>query len=195
LTPDRYNLPPEGEVTRLLNAWCNGEAAALDLLAPIVEGELRRLARACLSKEHAGHPLQPTALINEAYVRLIGWDAVEWQSRAHFYAVAAKMMRRILVNQAVSRSRQKRIDSAIIVSLAGVDPALQRSAEIVALDEALKNLARVDLRKSQLVEMRFFAGLTAEETGKVLGISVRTVHREWDLARAWLFRELRGSTA
>jgi RNA polymerase sigma-70 factor, ECF subfamily len=170
--------PPVGEVTQLLNAWCKGDAGALERLAPVVESELRRLARLHLGKEEAGHTLQPTALVNEAYLRLIEWKNVGWQNRAHFYAVAAKMMRRILVNQALSRRRQKRGCSAVQVSLAAADEAANRSADIVALDEALMALAKLDDRKSQLVELRFFAGLTAEETAEVLGISVRTVQRE-----------------
>jgi RNA polymerase sigma factor (TIGR02999 family) len=148
-----------------------------------------------MSREQAGDTLQPTALVNEAFVRLIGWNPVEWQSRTHFYAVAAKMMRRILVNQAISRRRQKRGGSALLVSLAEADQASQRSADILALDEALVKLGRIDDRRRQLVELRFFGGLTAEETAELLGISVRTVHRDWDLARAWLFRELRGGRA
>ncbi|HEX4771130.1 MAG TPA: sigma-70 family RNA polymerase sigma factor [Bryobacteraceae bacterium] len=182
----------DGEVTQLLKAWSKGDTDALERLAPLVEGELRRLARRYLSKEQPGETLQPTALVNEAYVRLIGWNPVEWQDRTHFYAVAAKMMRHILVNQAVSRGRQKRGGSALLVSLAEADQVSQRSADILALDEALIKLAKIDDRSSQLVELRFFAGLTADETAEVLGISARTVHREWDLARAWLFRELRG---
>jgi RNA polymerase sigma-70 factor, ECF subfamily len=185
---------PPGEVTQLLKAWCRGDAAALDRLAPVVEGELRRLARSYLKKEQPGETLQPTALVNEAYIRLIGWNSVEWQDRNHFYAVAAKMMRRILVNQATHRGRQKRGGSALLVSLAEADQASQRSADMLALDDALIKLAQIDDRRSQLVELRFFAGLTADETAQVLGVSVRTVSREWDLARAWLFRELRGHT-
>ncbi|MBV8553424.1 MAG: sigma-70 family RNA polymerase sigma factor [Acidobacteriaceae bacterium] len=184
--------PPPGEVTQLLNAWSRGDPEALERLVPVVEGELRRLARSYLSREQPGETLQPTALVNEAYVRLIGWNPVEWQNRTHFYAVAAKMMRRILVNQAISRGRKKRGGSALLVSLAEADQASHRSADILALDEALIKLARIDDRRRQLVELRFFGGLTAEETAEVLSISVRTVHREWDLARAWLFRELRG---
>ena len=184
---------PRDDVTQLLNAWSRGDPEALSRLAPVVEGELRRLARSHLSREHPGDTLQPTALINEAYIRLIGWNTLEWQNRTHFFAVAAKMMRRILVNQATSRGRQKRGGSALLVSLTEVDQASQRSADILALDEALIKLARIDDRRRQLVELRFFAGLTAEETAEVLDVSVRTVHREWDLARAWLFRELRSS--
>lgn len=181
-----------GEVTQLLNAWCKGDENALEQLAPIVESELRRIARQYLSKEAPGQTLQPTALINEAYLRLIEWNAVEWQGRAHFYAVAAKMMRRVLVSRAIARSRRKRGGSGILVSLTDAGDVPRGSADLAALDEALIALSKLDTRKSELVELRFFGGLTAEETAEVLGISVRTVHREWDLARAWLFRELRG---
>ncbi len=181
------------EVTQLLNAWCKGDDSALEQLAPIVESELRRIARQYLSKEAPGQTLQPTALINEAYLRLIEWNTVEWQGRAHFYAVAAKMMRRVLVSRAIARRRRKRGGSAILVSLTEAGDVSHRSADMTALDEALIALSKLDTRKSELVELRFFGGLTAEETAEVLGISVRTVHREWDLARAWLFRELRGA--
>jgi len=186
--------PPINEVTQLLNAWCSGDQSALEQLAPVVELELHRLARVYLRKEPSGNTLQPTALVNEAYLRLIEWNTVEWQSRAHFYAVAAKMMRRVLVNQAIARRRQKRGGSAILVTLTEADTAPDRSAEIIALDEALKSLAKFDDRKSRIIELRFFGGLNAEETAEILGISSRTVHRDWDLARAWLFRELRGET-
>lgn len=184
--------PSPSDITQLLNAWCQGDAGALEELAPLVEGELRRLARAYLSREAANNTLQPTALVNEAYVRLIEWSAVEWKNRAHFYAVAAKIMRRVLVNQALARQRKKRGGSAVLVSLTEAGVALEHPADVIALDEALLALARFDDRKSRLVELRFFGGLNAEETAEVLGISLRTVHREWDLARAWLFRELRG---
>jgi RNA polymerase sigma factor (TIGR02999 family) len=186
-------VPPHtSEITQLLNAWCKGDQDALEQLAPLVESELRRLARVYLRKEAAGTPLEPTALVNEAYLRLIEWNTVEWQSRAHFYAVAAKMMRRVLVNQALARRRQKRGGSAVLVSLTEVGDEPDRSADVIALDEALQSLARFDDRKSRVVELRFFGGLSVEETAEVLGISLRTVHREWELARAWLFRELRG---
>jgi RNA polymerase sigma factor (TIGR02999 family) len=182
-----------GEVTQLLKAWCQGDASALEQLAPVVEAELRRIARRHLSREEPGHTLQPTALINEVYLRLIEWKNVDWQNRAHFYAVTAKMMRRVLVSQAVARCRQKRGGSVVLVSLAEADNASDRTTGLAALDEALAALAELDPRKSQLVELRFFGGLTAEETAEVLGVSLRTVHREWDLARAWLFRELGGA--
>ena len=184
--------PHASEITQLLNAWCQGDQDALEQLAPLVESELRRLARVYLRKEAAGNPLEPTALVNEAYVRLIEWSTVEWQNRAHFFAVSAKIMRRVLVNQAVACSRQKRGPAAILVSLTEAEVKPDRSTEVIALDEALQSLARFDDRKSRIVELRFFAGLNAEETAEVLGISSRTVHREWDLARAWLFRELSG---
>jgi RNA polymerase sigma-70 factor (ECF subfamily) len=187
--------PPASELTQLLNAWCQGDARALDQLAPLVESELRRVARAYLSKEEPGHTLQPTALINEAYLRLIEWKTVEWRNRAHFYAVAAKMMRRVLVSHAVSRGSLKRGGDAVLVSLVEAESLTdQENAEIVALDAALDRLARFDPRKSQLVELRFFGGLTAEEAAEVMGSSLRTVNREWSLARAWLFRELQGET-
>jgi RNA polymerase sigma-70 factor, ECF subfamily len=187
--------PHATEVTQFLNAWCKGDEGALEQLAPVVESELRRLARVYLSKESAGHTLQPTALVNEAYLRLIEWNTVEWQNRAHFYAVAAKIMRRVLVNHAIARRRQKRGgDDVVLVSLKEAGTVADRGADVMALDEALESLASFDDRKSRVVELRFFGGLNAEETAEVLGISPRTVHREWDLARAWLFRELRRST-
>jgi RNA polymerase sigma factor (TIGR02999 family) len=143
-----------------------------------------------LSREAADHTLQPTALVNEAYLRLIEWNGVGWQNRAHFYAVAAKMMRRVLVNYALAQGRQKRGGSAVLVSLDEAGGKADRAADVVALDEALLMLAKLDDRKSRVVELRFFGGLSAEETAEALGISLRTVHREWDLARSWLFREL-----
>jgi len=185
--------PSSSEVTELLVAWSKGNKLALDQLAPLVEGELRRLARLYLGREAPGHTLQPTALINEAYLRLVAWKSVDWQDRAHFFAVAAKMMRRILVSHAVRRGRQKRGAQVVVVPLeeAGAVVA-ERTADIVALDEALSTLAKFDERKSQLVELRFFGGLTETEAAEVLSMSVRTVQREWSLARAWLFRELTG---
>ena len=182
---------PAGEVTLLLNAWCNGDATALERVAPLVESELRTIARAYMRREAPGATLQPTALINEAYVRLIGWDAGAWQNRTHFYAVAAKLMRRVLVNHAVSRRRHKRGGSHTFISLSeGHDVAAERCTDVVALDEALTRLAAFDERKARLIELRFFAGLTAQESADLLGTSLRTANREWSLARAWLFREL-----
>jgi len=186
-------MPHEpGEVTQLLKAWNSGDQNALEQLAQVVQAELHALAHRYLRRESAGHTLQPTALVNEAYMRLLGWSNVDWQSRTHFYAIAAKMMRRVLVNHAVARGRQKRGGSMILVSLTEADAKVSRAADVVDLDEALLRLAEFDERKSRIVELRFFGGLGVEETAEVLGISLRTVHREWDLARSWLFRELRG---
>ncbi len=186
--------PSPNEITQLLNAWCQGDRDALEQLAPLVESELRNLASAYLSKETSGNILQPTALVNEAYMRLIEWNTVGWQNRAHFYAVAAKIMRRVLVNHAVARRAEKRGRGAVLMSLTEADAQPDRSADLVALDEAVESLAKFDDRKSRIVELRFFGGLTFEETAEVLGVSSRTVHREWDLARAWLFQELRRRT-
>jgi RNA polymerase sigma factor (TIGR02999 family) len=184
--------PPSSEVTQLLNAWCQGDTEALERLAPLVESELRKVARAYLRQEDPNHTLQPTALINEAYLRLIQWNAVEWQGRTHFYAVAAKLMRRILVNHAVSQGAKKRGGSAVLVSLMeAADVGHAPNTDILALNSALDKLAQFDPRKSRLVELRFFAGLSNQEAADVLGSSPRTVNREWSLARAWLFRELR----
>jgi RNA polymerase sigma factor (TIGR02999 family) len=179
-----------GEVTRLLKAWCRGDARALERLAPMVENELHRLASLYLRRESPGHTLQPTALINEAFIRLLDWNAVEWQDRAHFLAVAANMMRRILVNHALARRTQKRGGSALRVSLTEADRVPERAEDLIALDDALHALAKLDERKSRLVELRYFGGLTSEEAAEVLGISPRTATREWELARVWLFRAL-----
>jgi RNA polymerase sigma factor (TIGR02999 family) len=187
--------PPASEVTQLLNAWSKGDARALEQLAPLVESELRRVAQAYLSREGPGHTLQPTALINEAYLRLIEWNTTEWRGRAHFYAVAAKMMRRVLVNHALTHETRKRGGEAVLVSLVEAEAvADQENADVIELDAALIRLAQFDPRKSQLVELRFFGGLTAEEAAEVMGSSLRSIEREWRLARAWLFRELRGAT-
>jgi RNA polymerase sigma factor (TIGR02999 family) len=182
---------PSRDVTQLLKAWSAGDERALETLALMVESELRRLARVQLGRK-PGQTLQPTALVNEVYLRLMGWNT-EWQNRTHFFAVASKIMRRVLVNQAIARSRQKRGGDAVMISLAAADDIPEQDADVLALDEALTALSKIDSRKSEVVELRFFGGLTAEETAEVLGISLRTVHREWDLARAWLFRELRGT--
>jgi RNA polymerase sigma factor (TIGR02999 family) len=180
-----------GDVTLLLNAWCSGDAAALDRLTPLVESELRNIARAYMRRESPGGTLQPTALVNEAYVRLIGWHAGAWENRTHFYAVAAKMMRRVLVSHAMHKHRHKRGGSRTFVSLADArDVAAEHRTDVIALDEALTRLAAFDERKARLIELRFFAGLTAQESADLLGTSLRTANREWSLARAWLFREL-----
>src|SRR5262249_14562823 len=174
-------------LTLLLQAWSNGNERALDQLVPHVQRELHRLARRYMAGERENHPLQTTALINEAYIRLIGWKNVQWKNRAHFFAVAAQLMRRILVDIARARLGDKRGGGAHETTL---DEALafrpEKSRELVALDEALTRLAAIDPRKSRIVELRFFGGLEVEETAAVLQISDRTVLREWKLARAWL---------
>jgi RNA polymerase sigma-70 factor, ECF subfamily len=185
---------PPSNVTQLLKAWSGGDDRALERLAPIVESELRRLARLHLRRDASVQTLQPTALMNEMYLRLMGWET-DWQNRTHFFAVASKIMRQVLVNQAIARSREKRGGGAVLVSLAAAEGVPERGTDLMALDEALSALAKFDSRKSRLVELRFFGGLTAEEAAEVLGVAVRTVHREWDLARTWLFRELRGNRA
>lgn len=177
-------------VTQLLIAWNNGDPSALEQLAPLVHAELHRLARRYMRQERAGHLLQPTALVNEAYIRLIDWKDVEWKNRAHFFAVSAQMMRRILVDFARQRPRlagktapNVSLDEALAISS-------DHSNDLVALDDALTSLAEIDERKSRIVEMRFFGGLSNEEVAEVLQISTITVIREWNKAKAWLYREL-----
>ncbi|HEX4945797.1 MAG TPA: sigma-70 family RNA polymerase sigma factor [Blastocatellia bacterium] len=183
--------PEPQEVTRLLLAWGNGNPGALDELLPLVYQELHRLAARHLSRERTGHTLQTTALIHEAYLRLIQQKEVEWQNRAHFFAVAATLMRRILVDHARARQYHKRGGGARRVTF---DEALEvsdeRAAEVVALDEALTALAEFDARKSRMVELRFFGGLSIEETAAVLQVSPGTVMRDWTLAKTWLQREI-----
>ena len=179
------------EVTRLLRAWSNGDEAALAHLAPLVESELHRLAESFLRRERPGHTLQATALVNEAYLRLIDDTAVEWQGRTHFYGIAARMMRRILVDHARRRRKLKRGGEMLRVSLTAAEPvANEPSADIIELDEALSSLSQFDALKSQIVELKFFGGLGEEAIAEVLKISLRTVQREWNLARAWLYQEL-----
>ncbi len=179
------------EVTQLLVAWRNGDEAARDELMPLVYQELHRLAHQYMSRERPGHTLQTSALVNEAFLRLADQRDVQWQNRAHFIGIAGQMMRRILVDYARNRGHAKRGGSALHVSL---DEELivseERSAEVVALDDALQSLARLDERKSRLVELRFFGGLSIEETAEVLGVSPGTVMRDWTLAKAWLRREM-----
>ncbi len=183
--------PFPSEVTRLLQAWGGGDHAALEKLVPLVNAELRRLAGRYMRQEAAGHTLQPTALINEVYLRLIDWRGVSWQDRAHFFGVSAGLMRRTLVDHARRHRTGKRGGRAVTVSFdeATVVPP-DRRADLVAIDDALNTLATEDVRKSQIVELRFFGGLTVEETAEVLKISPRTVKREWSMARAWLYCEL-----
>jgi RNA polymerase sigma-70 factor, ECF subfamily len=178
-------------VTQLLVAWSDGDEAALDHLAPLVHRELHRLAMAYMAGERPGHVLQATALVNEAYLRLIDWKEVRWQNRAHFFAVAARLMRHVLVDAARSQGRAKRGGREVQVSLSdAADAPAAQSAGLGALDDALKTLATLDERQSRVVELRFFGGLTHEETAHVLNVSVGTVRRDWSLAQAWLYREL-----
>lgn len=178
------------DVTQLLAAWSDGNETALEQLVPILQSELRRLAKHYLKRERPGHTLQTSALVNEAYVRLINWKAARFESRAHFFGVSAQLMRRILVDFSRSRPRVQG-DSVRHVSL---DEALSVSAEtdteLVALDEALAELAEQDPRKARIVELRFFGGLTVDETAEFLGISPATALREWNKAKAWLYKEL-----
>jgi RNA polymerase sigma factor (TIGR02999 family) len=182
---------PAGEVTVLLKAWTGGDGAALERLVPIVHGQLRRMARHYMRGEAAGNTLQATALVNEAYLRMLGADSVSWQDRAHFFAVSAQMMRRILVDAARARGAEKRGGDIVKVQLdEAADKLSSRGSELIALDEALTALAEFDERKARIVEMKFFGGLSVEETAEVLKISPRSVMRDWNLARAWLMREL-----
>ena len=178
------------EVTRLLVDWGNGDQAALDELIPLVYNELRRLAGRYMRRESHGHTLQTSALVNEAYLRLVDQKSVKWQNRAHFFGVAAQLMRRILVDHARSRSRVKRGGGAKQVSLADHALVSKESEEVIALDKALNNLAEMDPRKGQIVEMKFFGGLTTEEVAEVLKVTPRTVEREWRKAKAWLNRAI-----
>jgi len=184
------------QVTGLLLKWGQGDEGALERLLPLVYQELHRIARCCMAGEAVGNSLQATALVNEAYVRLVDGKAVEWHDRAHFLAVAARVMRRILVDHARARHYQKRGGNAAHVTfdegLAVTDESLQ---DFVALDDALKALATFDERKSRVIEMRFFGGLTVEETAAVLNVSPDTVMRDWRLAKVWLRREMRGRDA
>jgi len=181
------------EVTELLIAWSDGDNGAYEKLMPLVYEELRRLAHRYMRREREGHTLQTSALVNEAYLRLIDQKNVHWQNRSHFFAIAAQIMRRILVDYARSRRYGKRGGGAVQVSLEErLIVSANRSAEVVALDDALKSLAKIDERKSQVVELRFFGGLSIEETAEVLGVSAATVMRDWTLAKAWLLREIGG---
>ncbi len=189
-------IPSSHEITRLLVAWSEGDQAVLEQLTPLVYRELHRLAKGYLRRERDGHLLQTTALINEAYLRLIDWKEVRWQNRAHFFGVAAQLMRRILVDFARARHQARHGGGARQVSFEeAAAVSVERSAELIALDEALEQLAAIDPRRSRIVDLRFFGGLSEEETAEVLKVSPRTVRREWSLARAWLHRELRAGGA
>ncbi len=185
------NAPSTHEVTQLLVAWSHGDVAALDQLTPFVHAELHHLAKRYMAGERQGHILQTTALVNEAYLRLIEWRNVEWQSRAQFFGLAAQIMRRILVDFARARQREKRGGDALQVSLSeATNVALEQRADLVALDDAMRALEKLHLRQARVVELRFFAGLSLEETAETLKVSLTTVRRDWSLAEAWLFREL-----
>lgn len=184
-------IPSTQEVTEMLMAWSNGDKSALERLIPLVHNELHRLAHRYMNQERPGHMLQTTALVNEAYLRLVDSSHVRWQNRAHFFAVSAQLMRRILVDFARSRNYLKRGGNAVQVSLDKVLAiSSEPDADLVALDEALNALAVIDERKSRVVEMRFFGGLNIEETAEVLKVSPDTVMRDWRLAKVWLLREL-----
>jgi RNA polymerase sigma factor (TIGR02999 family) len=187
---------PATEITGLLRAWSSGDRQALERILVLVYPELRKIAQRCLMSERGGHTLQATALVNEAYLRLIDIQKVEWHDRAHFFAIGARLMRRILVDYARSKGYAKRgggaqrvdFEEALVVS-AQMDPMLVR------MDDALTQLASFDSRKAQIVEMRYFGGLTADDIAAVLGVSVQTVHRDWSLARSWLAREMSAETS
>jgi RNA polymerase sigma-70 factor (ECF subfamily) len=190
------NTPPDrrddGDVTGLLRAWSDGDAGAFDRVLPLVYAELHRMAARYLVGERSTISLQATALINEVCLRLLGWDAVRWQNRGHFYGVSARMMRRVLVDVARRRRADRRGGpNAVHVPLDDVDVAASEpAADLLAVDSALELLAAEDPRKALVVELRFFGGLSADETAEALQISVRTVHTDWALARAWLYRTL-----
>lgn len=184
------------QVTRLLRDWSNGDQSALEQLTPLVYSELRRLAGRYLRKERPDHTLQSTALVHEAFIRLVDQRDVRWQNRAHFFGVAAQMIRRILVDHARGRHASKRGSGAPKLSL---DEALatpeRRDLDLIALDDALNSLAKIDPQQARIVELRFFTGLTVEETAEVLGISPATVKRDWVTAKAWLYRDISRAVA
>ena len=180
------------QITKMLQAWSDGDGEVLDKLMPVVYDELRRQASRFLSKERSGHTLQTTALIHEAYIKLMGQDQVEWKNRSHFFAIASQAMRRILVDHARTRHREKRggagedlpIDDALQI------PSREKSVDLVALDEALTRLAKFDARQARVVELRYFSGLSIDETAEVIGVSNVTVRRDWNMAKAWLHQEI-----
>jgi RNA polymerase sigma-70 factor (ECF subfamily) len=183
------------EMSRLLRAWSGGNQSALDGLTPLVHEELRRLAHHYMRRERSGHTLQTTALVNEAWIRLVDYKRMRWQDRAHFFAVAAQVMRRILVDHARSHNikRGAGVPHVALDDVAVVSP--DRTGDLVALDDAMNALARLDPRKVQIIEMRFFGGLSVEETAEVLKVSPATVRRDWSIAKFWLYRELGGPEA
>ena len=190
MVPDPDDASPE-RISKLLADWANRDPAARERLVPIVYEELRRLAHHYMRGERSGHTLQTTALVNEVYLRLAGIDALRWRDRAHFFAMAATLMRRVLVDYARQRGREKRGAGVTVTSLDENAVAPQPAVDIVALDEALERLAAVDPQQGRVVELRFFAGLSVEETAEALGISPATVKRDWATAKLWLYNELR----
>jgi RNA polymerase sigma factor (TIGR02999 family) len=189
---DPMNAQGQAGVTRLLAQWADGDRKAMEDLLPLVYDELRRLANSYLRRENPGHTLQSTALVHEAYLRLVDQD-INWQSRAHFFGIAAQMMRRILVDHARAKNAEKRGDGACKVTLEeGLLSTESRDVDILALDQALTRLAEFDKQQSQIVELRFFGGLSIEDTAEILKVSPATVKRDWAMAKAWLFREMQG---
>ncbi|HEX8249329.1 MAG TPA: sigma-70 family RNA polymerase sigma factor [Pyrinomonadaceae bacterium] len=185
------NQPASQEITQLLLAWGSGDKAALDALMPIVYDELRKLAKRYMRRQNPDHTLQTTALVNEAYLRLIDSSRVRWQDRTHFFAISAQLMRRILVDFARAKNSRKRGGEQIQITLdERIEAPFEKEMNLVALDEALQNLAKLSQRQSQIVELRYFGGLSEEEISETMEISTRTVRRDWSLARAWLYREL-----
>lgn len=184
------------EVTQILHEWSDGDKDAPARLMPLVYNELRRQARNYLAKERGSHTLQPTALVHEAYLRLVDQTRISWQNRAHFFGIAANMMRRVLVDHARAHASEKRGGAAVRLSIEDIQiPLEQRASDLIALDDALEKLAQFDARKAKIVELRFFGGLTDEEIAEVLEISSRTVLRDWKTARLWLYRELSAESA
>jgi RNA polymerase sigma-70 factor (ECF subfamily) len=187
----RPSMPgPPDDVTALLRAWGEGDEQALHQLMPVVERELNRVARACLAGDRGNRSVSATALVNETFLRLVQLDRIDWRDRAHFLSIGARLMRRVLVDLARARRSDKRGGDAVRVSLDEAMPGGTREADVVRLDEALDALARVDPRKGRVIELRFFGGLSAEETAAILEVSTKTVIRDWTFAKAWLQREM-----
>ena len=183
------------DVTTLLHAWADGDEGALEQLLPLVETELRRLARGYLRRERQGHTLQPTALVNEAFMRILDAQSLRWNDRSHFMSIAARLMRRVLVDHARARTCKKRsVDAPDVALDEAVDTSHLTALSVLAVDRALEALAGVDPRQARVVELRFFAGLTVEETADVLHLSADTIKRDWRLAKLWLSRELEGAS-
>jgi len=193
-TPDKPLMPMHRQVTELLREWSKGDQNALDELMPLVLDELRRLAHQHMRRERAGHVLQTSALINEAYLRLVDQPQTRWQDRAHFFGIAARLMRQVLVDDARRRNAAKRGGSLIQVPLDEVGTQAQtQAANVSRLDDALQRLEKIDQRQGKIIELRFFGGLSIDETAKVLKVSPGTVMRDWTFARAWLRNEMNGA--